>query len=75
MTETEWDTKEENIQQHFTWALGPEATHQSTQTESQTDPVNVEKQKLIKSYNRYCSQIKLTIFLAKQTNTETPKDH
>ena len=28
ITETEWKTKKEKIQQDFLWALGPEATHQ-----------------------------------------------
>ena len=32
MTGTEWNTKEEKIQQEILWALGPEAAHQITRS-------------------------------------------
>ena len=44
--------KEEKIQQDFLWALGPEATHQITQSENRTEPDNIKLEKLIKLYSR-----------------------
>ena len=32
MTGTEWNTKEENREQYFLWALGHETTHQKTRS-------------------------------------------
>ena len=53
MTGTEWNTKEEKIQQDFLWALGPEATHQMTPSEVRTDRHNIKVDKFIKCYNGY----------------------
>ena len=52
LTGTEWNTKEEKIEQDFLWALGPEATHQLTQSENRTDPKNIKIDKLFKLYDR-----------------------
>ena len=49
----EWNTKQENIQQEFLWALGLEETHQMTKSEYRTDPDNIKIDKLIKLYERY----------------------
>ena len=53
MTGTDWNTKEEKIQQDFLWALGPQATHQIPRSEYRTDSENNEKDKLFELYNRY----------------------
>ena len=53
MNGTEWEVKEEKIPQDFLLALGPEATHQKTQSEFRTDLDNIKKAKIIKLYNSY----------------------
>ena len=53
MTGTKWNTKEEQIQQGFLWALEPEATQQKMRFEEGTDPDNDRIDKKIKVHNRY----------------------
>ena len=53
MTGSEWNTKEEKIQQDIFWSLGPGATHQITRHEIRTDPDNIKIDKIIKIYYRY----------------------
>ena len=55
MTGTEWDTKEENIQQEVLWALAPKATHQKTRSKYRTQPDKIKIDKIIKLYYRYNS--------------------
>ena len=52
MIETECDAKEKKIEQDVLWALGPEATHQITRSEYQTEPNKIEIDKIMKQYNR-----------------------
>ena len=52
-TETEWDRKEEEIEQNFVWVLGPETTHQKTRSEYRTESDKIKIDKLIKLYYRY----------------------
>ena len=47
MNGIESNTEEEKIKQDFFWALGPEATHQITRYEYQTDPNNFKMDKPI----------------------------
>ena len=53
MTRTEWNTKEEKIQQDFLWALGSTAKHQITRSEYSTESAEIKDDKLIKLFNRY----------------------
>ena len=53
MTGADWNTKKEKLQQDFLWALGPESTHQITQSEYQTDPDNKKIDILIKLHNKF----------------------
>ena len=53
--------KRKKIQQDFLWALGPEAAHQTAQSEHQIKPDKIKIDKLIKLQNRY--------YLPKRTNT------
>ena len=68
-------------QQDFLWALGPEATHQMTRSEYQTEPDKIKIDKLLKKYNRYYLLKKYknnsrgNFFWAKQADMETPEDH
>ena len=61
MTWTQWNTKKEKTQQDFMWVLGPETTHQITQSGKRIEKDNF---KLDKSINLY----KDTIY-RKETNT------
>ena len=76
----EWNTKQEEIQQDFLRALTIEAVHQIPSSEHLTDPDNIKIDKLINLYNRYYLPKKNKynsrgVFLAIQTDKETPEDH
>ena len=49
----EWNTKEKNMQQDVSRAIGPQAMHQITRSEYRKDRENTKIDKLIKLYNRY----------------------
>ena len=53
MNGTEWEVKEEKIQEDFLWALGLETAHQIIQSENRNEPDKIKIDKLIKLYNRY----------------------
>ena len=50
MIGTEWEIKEEKIEQDFPWAFGPEPTHQITQSEYRTERDKIKFAKLYKLY-------------------------
>ena len=81
MTGTEWNTKEEKIQQDSLWTLEPKETHQITGSQYRTDTENIKRDKLIELCNTYYSpkrnkyKSRGDSFWAKQTDTETPEDH
>ena len=80
MTGTEWDVREEKIQQDFPWALEPEATHQIRRSEYRIEPDKFKIDKLIKLYNRYYLPKRNNYnsrrdFFGQKTDTETPEDH
>ena len=69
-----------NDTKDFLWTLGPDGTHQITQSEHRTDMDNIKIEKLIILYNRYYLPKKnkynsRDFCWAKQTDTETPTDH
>ena len=53
MTQTEWATKENQIQDDFVWGIGPEVLYQMTRTEYKTDPDKIAIKDLIPLFNEY----------------------
>ena len=80
MTQNEWATKENQIQDDFIWGLGPEALYQMTRAEYKTDPDKIAIKDLIRLFNEYFLPKRNTyhnggeFFWTKQTEAETPED-
>ena len=80
MTQNEWATKENQIQDNFIWGIGPEALYQMTRAEYKTDPVKIAIKDLIRLFNEYFLPKRNTyhnrgeFFWTKQTEAETPED-
>ena len=53
MTQNEWATKENQIQDDFIWGIGPEALYQMTRAEYKTDPDKIAIKDLIRLFNEY----------------------
>ena len=68
MTRTEWNTKEEKVQEDSLWENGPEATHQTTRTKYQTEPNRTK----LKSTNQ--SNYKPDTICRKETNITHEKN-
>ena len=77
---TEWNNKQEKVQQDFLWALGPNATHEITRFGYRTDPDNFKKDEKQSIYttdltNRKGTNTTDEIFLGQTNryrNTERP---
>ena len=80
MTQNEWATKENQIQDDFIWGIGPEALYQLTRAEYKTDPDKIAIKDLIRLFNEYFLPKRKTyhnrgeFFWTKQTEAETPED-
>ena len=80
MTQNEWATKENQIQDDFVWGIGPEALYQMTRAEYKIDPDKIAIKDLIRLFNEYFLPKTNThhnreeFFWTKQTETETPED-
>ena len=80
MTQNEWATKENQIQDNFIWGIGPEALYQMTRAEYKTDPDKIAIKDLIRLFNEYFLPKRNTyhnrgeFFWTKQTEAETPED-
>ena len=80
-TDENWNTKEPEIRQDFTWSAGPSAIEIITKGEFNTDPDNIKTEKLIQLFREHYMPKKNTyhsrgdFFSAKQEENETPEDH
>ena len=80
MTQNEWATKENQIQDDFVLGIGPEALYQMTRAEYKTDPDKIAIGDLIRLFNenfllkRNTYHNRGDFFWIKQTETETPED-
>ena len=79
MTQTDWATKESQIQDNFVWGIGPEALYQMTRAEYKNELEKMAIKDLIRFFN-VCFSQKNTyhrrgeFFWTKQTEAETPED-
>ena len=48
MFQNDWATKENQIQDDFTWGIGPEALYQMTRAENKTEPDKMAIKDLIR---------------------------
>ena len=53
MTQADWATKENQIQDDFVWGIGPEALYQMTRAEYKTEPDKIAIKELIRLFNEY----------------------
>ena len=53
MTQADWATKENQIQDDFVWGFGPEALYQMTRAEYKTEPDKIAIEELIRLFNEY----------------------
>ena len=80
MTQTDWATKENQIQDDFVWGVGPEALYQMTRAEYKTEPDKIAVKELIRLFNEYFLPKRNTyhnrgeFFWTKQTEAESPED-
>ena len=80
MTQADWATKENKIQDDFAWGIGPEALYQITRAEYKTEPDKIAIKELIRLFNEYFLPKRITyhnrgeFFWTKQTEAETPED-
>ena len=80
MTQTDWATKENQVQDDFIWGIGPEALYQMTRAEYKTEPDKIAIKELIQLFNEYFLPKRNTynnrgeFFWTKQTESETPED-
>ena len=51
MTQNDWATKENQIQDDFVWRIGPEALYQMTRAEYKTEPDEIAIKDLIRLFN------------------------
>ena len=51
ITQTGWFGKEAEIQEDFTWGIGPEALYQMTRAEYKTEPDKIAAKDLIRLFN------------------------
>ena len=52
MTQTDWATKESQIQENFVWGIGPEALYQMTRAEYKNEPEKMAIKDLIRVFQR-----------------------
>ena len=64
MTQKDWATKENQIQDDFVWGIGPEALYQMTRAEYKTEPEKIAIKDLLRLFNEY-------FLLKKKTHTTT----
>ena len=80
MTQADWATKENQVQDDFMWGIGPEALYQTTRAEYKTEPDKIAIKELIRLFNEYFLPKRNTynnrgeFFWTKQTESETPED-
>ena len=80
MTQNEWATKENQIQDDLVWGIGPEVLYQMTTVKIKTDPDKIAIKDLIWLFNENFLPKRNTyhnrgdFFWTKQTKTETPED-
>ena len=80
MTQADWATKENQVQDDFIWGIGPEALYQMTRAEYKTEPDKIAIKELIRLFNEYFLPKRNTyhnrgeFFWTKQTESETPED-
>ena len=80
ITQADWATKENQIQDEFVWGIGPEALYQMTRAEYKTEPDKIAIKELIRLFNEYFLPKRNTyhnrgeFFWTKQTEAETPED-
>ena len=80
LTQADWATKENQIQDDFVWGIGPEALYQMTRAEYKTEPDKIAIKELIRLFNEYFLPKRNTyhnreeFFWTKQTEAETPED-
>ena len=80
ITQADWATKENQIQDDFVWGIGPEALYQMTRAEYKTEPDKIAIKELIRLFNEYFLPKRNTyhnrgeFFWTKQTEAETPED-
>ena len=80
LTQTDWATKENQVQDNFIWGIGPEALYQMTRAEYKTEPEKIAIKELIRLFNEYFLPKRNTyhnrgeFFWTKQTESETPED-
>ena len=80
MTQADWATKENQVQDDFIWGIGPEALYQMTRAEYKTEPDKIAIKELFRLFNEYFLPKRNTyhnrgeFFWTKQTESETPED-
>ena len=80
MSQNDWATKENQIQDAFVWGIDPDALYQMTRAEYKTEPDKIAIKDLIRLFNVYFRQKRNTYnnrgetFWTKQTEAETPED-
>ena len=80
MTQADWTTKENQVQDDFIWGIGPEALYQMTRAEYKTEPDKIAIKELMRLFNEYFLPKRNTyhnrgeFFWTKQTESETPED-
>ena len=80
MMQTDWATKENQIEDDFVWGIGPEALYQMTRAEYKTEPDKIAIKELIRLFNEYFLPKRNTFhnwgefFWTEQAESETPED-
>ena len=80
ITDTNWNSKEQAVQEDFIWAVGPEALYQITRAEYKTEPDSIKVKDLIRLFTEFYMPKRNTyhnrcdFFWAKQTEDETPEE-
>ena len=80
MTQADWATEENQVEDDFIWGIGPEALYQMTRAEYKTEPCKIAIKELIRLFNEYFLPKRNTyhnrgeFFWTKQTESETPED-
>ena len=80
MTQADWATNGNQIQDDFVWGIGPEALYQMTRAEYKTEPDKIAIKDLIRLFNenflpkRNTYHNRGVFFWTKQTESETPEE-
>ena len=80
ITDTNWNGKEQAVQEDFMWGVGPEALYQITRAENKTEPDSIKVKELIRLFTEFYTPKRNTyhnrgVFVwAKQTEDETSEE-